>query len=286
MNLDVRQDLPGERLQSIYAEHGALILRGFYNVEADIAPIQEGVRRIVELVAAKYRVAADCSTAPAAMTQGYLALIAADRRYGGEVYDAVKQLPAFVRLLADRRNEDLYRTLIGGGFAGIAGGGYGIRIDNPSEEKFRAQWHQEFPAQLRSVDGAVFWSPLLDMTQAMGPVQVLPGSQAEGLLNTYDDAAGVGKSGAYALFLENEEQVVAKYQKLEPLLAPGDLIVMNFLLLHQSGFNISDRPRWSMQFRYFNFADPVGTAMGWKGSFATGTDFREILKNVALKAPS
>jgi ectoine hydroxylase-related dioxygenase (phytanoyl-CoA dioxygenase family) len=150
-----------------------------------------------------------------------------------------------------------------------------------SGERFRAQWHQEFPAQLRSLDGAVFWSPLIDMTPAMGPVQVLPGSQAEGLLNTYNDPAGVGKSAAYALFLENEEQIVAKYPKMEPLLAPGDLIIMNFLLLHQSGYNVSDRPRWSMQFRYFNFADRVGTAIGWKGSFAAGVDFREVLKDIA-----
>jgi Phytanoyl-CoA dioxygenase (PhyH) len=286
MILDVGQEMTAERLQGLYAEHGVLVLRGFYDQEADIAPVLEDIRRIIELVAAKYGIDADCSTSLAAMTEGYRAVIGVDRRFGGEVYDAVKQSPSFIRLLADRRHEDLYRTIAPGCVPGIAAGGYGIRIDNPFEEKFRAQWHQEFPAQLRSLDGVVFWSPLLSVTRDMGPVQVLPGSHLEGLLQTRSDSAGAGKSGAYALFLENEDAIVSRYSVVEPLLEPGDLIVMNFLLLHQSGFNTSDRPRWSMQFRYFNFADPVGTAIGWKGSFAAGIDFHEVLKDLAPKVLS
>jgi hypothetical protein len=59
-------------------------------------------------------------------------MIALNRSFGSEVYDAIKQIPAFIRLLADDTHEDLFRQLRPGSFPAIAAGGYGIRIDNPS----------------------------------------------------------------------------------------------------------------------------------------------------------
>jgi ectoine hydroxylase-related dioxygenase (phytanoyl-CoA dioxygenase family) len=65
------------------------------------------------------------------------------------------------------------------------------------------------------------------------------------------------------------------------LTTPGDLIVMDFLTLHQSGQNLSDRPRWSMQFRYFNFSDPVGQKLNWAGAFSQGKSFNDILAEIS-----
>ncbi len=53
-------------------------------------------------------------------------------------------------------------------------------------------------------------------------------------------------------------------------------VVIDFLVLHASRHNRAKRSRWSMQFRYFNFNDPMGMSHGWKGSFAAGVDFRTI----------
>src|SRR5690606_12404057 len=117
-------------------------------------------------------------------------------------------------------------------------------IDNPGEEKFRAHWHQEFPGQLRSLDGIVFWTPLLPVTADMGPVQIAAGSHAEGLIPVYRDDAGLGKTGAYALFMDREEERLARYEKVAPLTTPGDLVLMDFLTMHQGGHNVSAIPRW------------------------------------------
>ena len=59
---------------------------------------------------------------------------------------------------------------------------------------------------------------------------------------------------------------------------------MDFLTLHQSGQNVSDRSRWSMQFRYFNFADPVGVDIAWAGSYAAGMKFEDILPGMKVVA--
>ena len=51
---------------------------------------------------------------------------------------------------------------------------------------------------------------------------------------------------------------------------------MDFLLIHASGYNKSERALWSMQFRYFNYLEKTGLNHGWKGGFASGVDFRNI----------
>lgn len=255
---------------------GVLVVPGFYDVPTEIVPIQRAIHMVIGQVMKRHGIA-DARPAFAAedFDAGFQALIARDRSLGGEVYDAVKQLPPFLRLLAAPMHEDVFRQLRPGSIPGIAAGGYGIRIDNPEEERFRATWHQEYPAQLRSLDGLVFWSPLLDMSEALGPVQFCVGSHLSGPAPVRTSAGG-GKSGAYALTLRDEAELLGRYPHAAPLTRRGDLVLIDFLTLHASGFNTSGRSRWSMQFRYFNFDEAVGIAHGWKGSFAAGIDFRDI----------
>ena len=267
-----------EAQRHTFATEGLLVLPGFYRQDHDIEPIQRAVYDIIGQVMRRHGVPDTRHPFhPATFDEGYLALIAMDRSWGGEVYDAVKQIPAFVRLVAHPAHEQLMRELRPDSLPGIAGGGYGIRIDNPHEDRFRAQWHQEYPAQLRSLDGVVLWSPLVPVTEALGPVQFCPGSHLGGPAPVYTrDPANPMRTGAYALMLKDEAQLIARHPHIAPLSKPGDLIVVDFLLLHASGHNRSERARWSMQIRYFNFKDPTGLAHGWKGSFAAGQDFRAI----------
>lgn len=265
------------QLQEFHSK-GFLKLPGFYNLEQDIHPIQEYIHRLIGEVASRHGLS--LSRPPFEhkdFDAGFLELIGANRAYGAEVYDAVKQIPAFVRLMADIRHEELIKALRPGSLPGIAAGGYGIRIDNPTEIKFRTNWHQEYPAQLRSLDGIVLWSPLVPITEDLGPVRLCVRSHQDGPRPvTRLDPRNPSKEGAYALTLADEKNVVSRYSKEAPLSDPGDLIIMDFLTLHESGENRSNRSRWSMQFRYFNFLEPTGRSHGWSGSFAAGVDFASI----------
>lgn len=260
-----------------FRQDGVLVIQNFYQ-DANILPIQRGIYAVIGQVMTKHGIPdTRACFSPANFDDGYLDLIKQNRAWGGEVYDAVKQIPAFVRLVAHPAHEAIMCELREDAHPGVAAGGYGIRIDNPFEDKFRAMWHQEYPAQLRSVDGLVFWSPLTPVTDELGPVVFCPGSQKEGPLQVCTvDPENAGRSGAYALMIKDEEEILAKYAKLAPLTQPRDLVIIDFLVLHASGFNRSNRPRWSMQFRYFNFADQTGRSHGWKGSYAAGVDFRVI----------
>lgn len=271
-------DLLGSEARAAFARDGFLVLPGFYDLERDILPIRRGIHAIIGLLSEKYGVArAGEPFDPDAFDAGFQALIAKDRRAGAEAYDAVKQIPAFVRLVSSERHERLFRELRGTDAAGLAGGGYGIRIDNPGEERFRADWHQEYPAQLRSLDGVVFWSSLVPVTEEMGPVRICVGSHVDGPVPVCDgDPDNPEKTGAYGLVLHDRDARVARYRQVAPLTSPGDLVIIDFLTIHASGHNRSNRSRWSMQSRYFNFRDPTGIRIGWQGSYAAGRDFRAV----------
>lgn len=261
-----------------FHSNGVLILKGFYNLERDICPIQQAIYEIIGLIISKYDlpiVRPDFS--PKSFDAGFLQLIAINRSYGAEIYDAIKQIPAFIRLVSQPTHEQLFRELRAGSMPAVAAGGFGIRIDNPNEDRFRANWHQEYPAQLRSLDGLVYWSPLVTVTEEMGPVEFCPGSQIEGPIPVFtQDKNNPEKVGAYSLTIKDEEHLLKKYQHVNPLTAPGDLVIVDFLVLHASGHNRSKRSRWSMQLRYFNFMEPTGQSHGWKGSYAAGVDFCQI----------
>lgn len=261
-----------------FTRNGVLLIRNFYDAERDVVPIQEAIYHIIGLLIEKYRLPITRPIfSPEYFDAGFQELIAANRAYGGEVYDAVKQIPAFIRLLSTVKHEQVFRALRAGSFPAIAAGGYGIRIDHPHEDRFRANWHQEYPAQLRSLDGLVFWSPLVKITEAIGPVEFCLGSHRIGPAPVYTrDPKNPMKSGAYSLTLKDEESLLKKYPHVSPLTQPGDVVVVDFLTLHASGHNKSQRSRWSMQFRYFNFNEPTGLAHGWSGSYAAGVDFRKI----------
>lgn len=264
--------------RTAFHSDGVLVIPQFYDLLSDVIPIQRGVHDIIGQVMDRFGIPDNRPPfSPATFDSGFQELIKSDRGAGSVVYDAVKQLPAFQRLVAHMAHESLFRDLRKGSVPGIAGGGSGIRIDNPGEDRFRAMWHQEYPAQLRSLDGIVFWTPLVPVTEDMGPVVFCLGSHKGGPLPVYTHAEGTDqRSGAYALALKDESRVVASFPQAAPLTNPGDLVIIDFLTLHASGHNRGSRSRWSMQFRFFNFIEPVGKSHSWRGSFAAGVDFRSV----------
>ena len=44
----------------------------------------------------------------------------------------------------------------------------------------------------------------------------------------------------------------------------------------RSGENRGSRSRWSMQIRWFNFAEPTGKRLGWPGAYAAGSALRAV----------
>ncbi len=268
------KNITPEMQQQFHAQ-GFLRIPGFYDVEQDILPIQKGIYDILQILLKAQGMQDLCTDFDAAhFDAGYQALIAKDRQLGGIVYESVKQIPAFVRLTAHPGYSNLLQNLRPGSLPGIASKGCGIRIDNPGETQYQAPWHQDYLAQLKSPDGLVFWSPLIAVTPEMGPVEFCQGSHRQGAIPVYSERT-TGQTGAYALRLQAEAQHLSQYAKIAPLSQVGDLIIIDFLTIHRSGTNRSNRSRWSLQIRYFNYQHPFGIRTGWPGLFGEGKHLKD-----------
>jgi ectoine hydroxylase-related dioxygenase (phytanoyl-CoA dioxygenase family) len=258
-----------------FDENGFLIIRDFYEKQA-IDHVRKELFDIIGFASRQRGINIRGSNFdPENFDIGFNEILAKDREVGSIVYDAAKHLLSFHRLLCEDKHEKVMKLLRLNCFPAIASGGYGVRIDNPGEDKFRAYWHQEYPSQLRSINGVVFWSPLVKMYKELGPVMFAPKSHKLGICKVKLDE-DESRSGAYKLRLVDEEKVISRFGVIAPILMPGDVVVVDYLTLHASGKNSSDRSRWSMQFRYFDFADPMGNSFNWKGSFASGFDFAKV----------
>ncbi|MBV8644908.1 MAG: phytanoyl-CoA dioxygenase family protein [Candidatus Eremiobacteraeota bacterium] len=254
---------------------GFIVLRGWFDVEREVAPLQRELGTLIEHAARACGVEHRVPDDPAEFDRGYLALVAAHPEIQPLVYDNAKNLIAFQRLLVGESMADLYRALRQADLVGTAPGANGVRIDRPGDDRRLAPWHQEFQYQFRSLDGMTFWLPLVPVSASMGPVVLARGSHRNGV-EPLIDTSGTGEadmaSGQYgALRIAGEATIGERYELVAPESAPGDLFAFDFLTLHASGPNVAARARWTVQIRYFNFGDPYGARIKWMGGLKHGT---------------
>ena len=271
--------------KSIFQSQGLVVLKNFYEKD-EIISVQKGLYDIIGQVALNFGFSNNRPFfKPDEFDIYFLDYLKKNRKFASIVYDQVKQIPEFLNLMSTSRHVEVFKQLRVNSFPLVASGGYGIRMDHPNEDKFRAFWHQEYPAQLRSINGIVFWSPLVNMSPEIGPVSFLPKSHLEGPLRVFQDFGDPDQSrvGAYTLRLSQEDALLEKYTSTAPILEIGDVVCVDYLTVHASGFNRSNRTRWSMQYRYFDMAHESGRAFNWQGSYAGGVNFSDIHPNLLEK---
>lgn len=253
-------------------EDGFLLLKGFYSLEDEILPIQKEIYRLFTLMGERIGEKIQTETfSPEKFDDGLPYLVKANRAEASVAYDAVKKLPSYVHLASCEKHTVVAKELLESDFVGFAPRGYGIRLDHASEDKFLTQLHQDYTSQLGSPKGVVFWSPLRKVTKELGPVVLYPGSHKLGVLPI--EKRG---EGSYGLWLENEDQLRKKFDSVALEVDVGDVVIMDYLLLHESSPNRTTSTRWSMISRYFDFTNEVGRGYGWKGGLAEGNSFEAI----------
>ena len=161
-----------------------------------------------------------------------------------QAYDLAKKLPIVHRLIGDPRWTLLFMK------AGFQRQpvieSYGVRIDRANDPSHMAPYHQECAYQPGS--GLGFWTPLQNMTPELGPLEIAAGSHKLGRL-PLSEKRPEGNVEPYARLIKNEDIILDGLVIEKPLLNLGDLLLLDWNVLHKSGMNISDKPRLSLVWR-------------------------------------
>lgn len=255
-----------------YHKDGIVYLESFYDIETEILPIQKDIYKIISILIEQYKLPIkQKSFSSENFDSGLVEMVKNHREVVGVLYDAVKKIPSYVRLSSSSKHDIIAKELIGTDFFGFANRGYGMRMDNPNEDIFLTQWHQDYVSQLCSKNGIVLWSPLRNVNAEIGPVQICSGSHKSGVFPIVCDGAG-----SHGLKIKNEKEVLNQYTIVVPECKVGDLVVIDYLTLHASSANRSNFTRWAMISRYFDFLDETGRSYGWKGGLQEGNSFENI----------
>jgi hypothetical protein len=208
-----------------------------------------------------------------------------DRPRLGSVYDGIRKLAPFWGLVGASELGAASSALLGASTLGVAFKSSGIRLDLPREDRWRSDWHQEYPSQIISPRGLVAWFPLVPIDASMGPVRVARGSHEAGLCAVEcADPLNRRHDYAQAMRIPDVEALVARYPEDAPESEPGDVVFLDFMTLHASGFNRSDRTRVSCQVRYVDLTHPIAVEHAWKGGMHEGGDFTAMHPDKVIRS--
>ncbi len=124
----------------------------------------------------------------------------------------------------------------------------------PDQELTTVPWHQDssyFGPDTAGSRIITAWLPLVPADEACGCLQVVPGSDREGLLPHRQERAGGG-------FLEIADRQPDPAQVRSIPCRPGDVLILNNLLWHRSLPNRSEIIRWSLDCRFYAGGDEPG----------------------------
>jgi len=162
------------------------------------------------------------------------------------VLDQLPFLPDVMRLSGNREAIDIVRKH---GIREPAIGGVrpAILANMPRDDKFLYAAHQDISFIPGSLNSVSVWIPLQDVPAEIGPLEVIPGSHLDGLLQ-HNGERDVKKSRLIPM--PSDSAFVPVPVEL------GQAIVFSKFLVHRSGPNRSDAIRFSIQLRFNDLASP------------------------------
>lgn len=130
-----------------------------------------------------------------------------------------------------------------------------LYFNSPKLAKKEVYWrlspHQDWRSMQGSLDAVVVWVPLVDVDQALGALEVIPGSHKGGLLSAE-------MVDGYGHMLQPPDP--SEFEAIE--VERGDALFFSALLVHQSGTN-ERGIRWSCHFRYNNLHESSFVGRGF-----------------------
>lgn len=175
--------------------------------------------------------------------------------FNSRFYETCKKLNSFHEMFYEKKTRNFLKKIFKKKNYGILNRGYGFRFDYPNDKKFLTQLHQDYTSNLGSPLGYVFITPLKDITNNMGPIKIYPKSHKEGIRNIkIIKKKNLRKTRSFEIDIKKSN---LKKNLKKVTLNTGDVLVINFLTLHESTRNISKNIRFTMIYRFIDYYDQI-----------------------------
>lgn len=127
-----------------------------------------------------------------------------------------------------------------------------VRAKLPLHEEGAVAWHQDsagLDASSEKTFTVNFWIPLVDVTMDMGGMQVMGGRHHNGsqLVDTFSIP----------------DDLLPKDEIIDCPVPRGGVLMIQKRTIHRSVPNVSNKARWSMDFRYCRTGEPTGRPGGF-----------------------
>lgn len=173
--------------------------------------------------------------------------------FNSKFYEVCKKMNSFHVLFYKKKITIMMEKIFNKKNYGILNRGYGFRFDYPSDKKFLTQLHQDYTSNLGSPKGYVLIAPLKDIKPNMGPIRFYPASHKHGIVKIrVNKEKNLRKSRQYEAVIDNKK--ILKNSELVDA-NEGDLIIVDFLTLHESTYNSSSNIRFTMIYRFIDYED-------------------------------
>lgn len=161
----------------------------------------------------------------------------------GAKYDALSYTPSFLRLASNRKTSMMANVLLGRNpFEPLYCFSNRCLIQMPNDESRTYGWHQEVFYSIPKSHFVQTWAPLVyDTTKENGTIEVLVGSHKEGIARQVWNE----QEGRVTQIIVDDE-TVSKYEHRVIEMKVGQMMFFDSRLIHRSGQNTSDKPRYSM----------------------------------------
>lgn len=133
-----------------------------------------------------------------------------------------------------------------------------------SSEYYKLPAHQDYKSMQGSINSVVVSIPLVDANESLGALMVSPGSHKIGFLKSKSSIDNKSNLDALkAVEIETSEEFITIPQK------QGDALIISSFLLHRSGTNVLETPRYTLLIRFNDLEDKHFLDNGFISPFKT-----------------
>ena len=166
------------------------------------------------------------------------------------LFKTSKLTNAFNDLFSNQEIQELCSKILGIDNATVIISEKQLRIDEPKDELYTLDWHQDspyYPQTQRGADSIVINICLQKCMKNMGSVELIKGSHLNGMLEVKNDSI---ESRVQQMKVKKESLDTNNIIVLEPEIS--DVVIYDMNLIHRSGHNTSNKARFSVIARAFN----------------------------------